>query len=381
MAAFFTACGDDNDDLLVDTTPKPTSPDNPIRNVSRTVMVYMAADNSLTGYASSDLAEMATGSLGLTPDCKLVALVDRKGEKPYIAELQNGEIKKLAYEPQTDYSTADPQKMEQALRWIISSYQSESYALVLWGHASGWYIENDTITRSPRRAYGQDTTGGTSWINIPTLAKTLEALPVHFDFIFADCCNMMSAEVAYELRHSADWLIGSPAEIPGVGAPYDKITPKLFKQGSGAFQDIIDTYAENHPVPLAAANLKEMDAFAEATAQITGTLNMRELDANSVAYYHKRNSQPMFYDMRDMFQHADIPAAAYTAWETQLLRTVPYRHVSSRWDTVLEIYFSSFSLTDDNYGGMSMHFPLARYDGMTINEDVKRMSWWWRINN
>ena len=41
-------------------------------------------------------------------------------------------------------------------------------------------------------------------------------------FIFADCCNFMCLESIYELRQVADYIIGSPAEIPEIGAPYTR---------------------------------------------------------------------------------------------------------------------------------------------------------------
>ena len=78
-------------------------------------------------------------------------------------------------------------------------------------------------------------------MNITQMAKALEGL-TPFKYIFVDCCNMVSAETGYELRNATEYLIGSPAEIPGWGAPYDKIMPSLFKNGSDMYRGIVDAY-------------------------------------------------------------------------------------------------------------------------------------------
>ena len=49
-------------------------------------------------------------------------------------------------------------------------------------------------------------------MNITQMARAMKGLP-KLDYIFADCCNMMCAEVAYELKDATRYLIGSPAEI------------------------------------------------------------------------------------------------------------------------------------------------------------------------
>ena len=56
-----------------------------------------------------------------------------------------------------------------------------------------------------------------------------------------NCCNFMCLEVLYELRNVTDYIIGSPAEIPDQGAPYDEIVPDMFADGR-FYTSIIDKY-------------------------------------------------------------------------------------------------------------------------------------------
>ena len=60
---------------------------------------------------------------------------------------------------------------------------------------------------------------------------------------------MMTAEVGYELRDVTSYLIGSPSEIPGYGAPYDVIIPQLFKNGRELYRGIIEhVYSAKHRI-------------------------------------------------------------------------------------------------------------------------------------
>ena len=67
----------------------------------------------------------------------------------------------------------------------------------------------------------------------PTQASVLKNIP-HLKFIMTDCCNMMCLENLYELRQTCDYFIGSPAEIPDNGAPYDQIVSDMFAGGDKA---------------------------------------------------------------------------------------------------------------------------------------------------
>jgi hypothetical protein len=48
---------------------------------------------------------------------------------------------------------------------------------------------------------------------------------VHLKYIMFDCCNMMCLENLYELRSVADYIIGSPAEIPTAVLPTTRSCP------------------------------------------------------------------------------------------------------------------------------------------------------------
>lgn len=161
------------------------------------------------------------------------------------------------------------------MRYVFSHYPATdgNYGLVLWGHCSGWMIE-DEVEETGRRAYGVDF-GYTvfeerdeRWINIPMMADILKRMP-HLKFILADCCNFMCLENLYELRDVCDYIIGSAAEIPNHGAPYDEIVPDLFSDDGAFYSNIIEKYYTSvwERLPLAVVKTSEMQNLADATRQ------------------------------------------------------------------------------------------------------------------
>ena len=229
----------------------------------RTVIVYMSGENNLDqlGVLDQDLLEMRRASKQIPASDRLVVYVDRlsRSETPFIAEIKNAACDTIMHYA-NDFYSSDPEHFYNVIKTIEEKYPSQEYALVLWGHATSWLVDKDTVAsataraRLQRRAYGQDCgdntiygpekwlNTGRKWMNIPSLANMLRATGYHLHFIFADCCNFMCAENAYELRNVTDYLIGSPAEIPGDGAPYDKIMEELFSRNTTFYQSIIDKY-------------------------------------------------------------------------------------------------------------------------------------------
>ena len=242
VMVLLAACNKDEED------PKPAPPPT-----QRTVIVYMSGENDLasSGFLDDDLLEMQEGSRAIPANNRLVAFVDNVSntQKPFIIELKDGVCDTLQ-QYEEDFYASDPERFASIIETIVKAYPSEEYGLVLWGHANGWLVTSDSVAQgraaAPRQAYGADNGSNHSygvqrWMNITQMARALKSLP-HFAFIFADCCAMMNVEVAYELRQATDFLIGSPAEIPGNGAPYDVLTKDFFLQTDDFYRTIIDDY-------------------------------------------------------------------------------------------------------------------------------------------
>lgn len=395
------ACGSDDDN------GSGTPPETPAR---RTVMVYMAAENNLSVFAESDFNEMLRGSQSMPDNVNLIVFTDATGKYgyPQIRKIKGGKaVTDSGYNPEkTDFYSSDPQRMEDALRYMMDRYPAEDYGLILWGHAGGWLIENDSIAGSkPHRAYGYDNgtdtpgSDGRKWMNIPTLAKVLGRLPERFRFIFADCCNFQCAEVAYELRGAADYIIGSPAEIPDVGAPYDKIVPCLYDTSDDFYKSVADAYFDQvysgYRVPLSVIKTSEMENLAAATRAIMPLLaDGREASmADSTYYYLGLNTDSgwlkILPDINDAVRQNLKDPKAYSDWKAMLDRTVVYSRWTGQWitDRLLEYEFGPgachtvFANDAERYGGMSMFFPQRKLNDYRSTRDhnriISKMQWYY----
>lgn len=387
--------------------PEPT-PEPPVTLAQRTVLVYMAAENDLgtESYLANDYKELLEGSKQLKSNQHLLALIDSCGTNnpPHIVEFTNGKAVEL-YRYAEEFSTADPDKLREVMQWAIDNYPAQDYGLVLWGHASGWAISTDSIAKT--RAYGQDrgTDGGNlgkRWMNITQMARSLEQLP-HLKYIFADCCCFQCLESAYELRKVADYLIGSPAEIPGDGAPYDLLIPDFFSESSTFYKDICNTYYQyyldgypkdpnysylsGYSVPLSAIDLNQMDALADATAKLMKSFmpqSPAQLDLTGLPFYFA-SDKPVMYDTKSVFHKHSTDSNAYATWLSVYNKAVPHQLVSRQWMTIystLTYAFSQFPTSDDEYGCTSMFFPQASYSSASYryNQRISQMQWYNAVN-
>ena len=383
----------------------------------RTVLVYISGECSLWDFVDYDMDEMKNGSQTIG-DNNLLVYVDRgyshgkpneQKEIPWLARIHKGQfvdsvsIKDIVNEMNLtpaktsvtdDPYASDPQVMEGVLRYAFKKYPSKNndYGLVLWGHGTGWLIK-DSIgynALARQKAYGVDTgknadTDNGIWLNIPTMAKMLSKLP-HLTFIFGDCCHTMCLEVAYELRHVTDYLIGTPAEIPGEGAPYQTVVPALFEKTT-FWKSIVDRYYEQraggYDVPLSVIKTSEMENMANATNTVLKSIAPKFEGgypdmSNLIYYYYDFSNYQEFYDANDfILKYAE--EGDYNSWKQALEKTVIYKKMATRWMTnkyPWSTYYGDFEVTENHYGGVSMFVPKYILQH-TDNDYIKQMGWYY----
>jgi len=353
---------------------------------TQSVLVYIAGDNNLQSFIMSDVRQMVEGSKQLAKDCNLVLFVDQKGRLPYFMKVENGDTIRIETLKES-VKTSDAETLSMAMKWLTEHYSARNYGLVLWGHADGWLVWKPSKSR-PRHAYGQDTTDGESWMNISEMAQALATLP-RLRFIFADCCCFQSVESAYELRNTADYIIGSPAEIPGEGAPYQTIIPLLFSQQDNFYQLVAEAYnsqlSEGYPEPMAVVKTSEMENLAQATGTALKqcAVNLQTdgyPDVDELIYYFDQS----LFDMNDfMLRYASDNV--YTEWRRTFEKAVPCRLMTDVWMANHVPYldfnsttFRDFEITAERYGGISMFVPQEKTSSFykQQNERIKEMQWY-----
>lgn len=123
----FTACNQDDDPV-------------PAEKVTRTVLAYIMADNSLSGFASIDIDEMMKGMEAVDASLyNLLVYVDdasREGSQSYkfptlyrLSKDKNGNVVKETVKEYKEQVSTDPAVMQEVLKRAFTEYPAESYGL------------------------------------------------------------------------------------------------------------------------------------------------------------------------------------------------------------------------------------------------------------
>lgn len=202
--------------------PLLTPPDNLFQNAPTkwTVMVYMAGD-TLETFGIEDFLEMS--AIGSTDDVNLVVQFDRTAglDANYgnWTDTRRGLVS-AGDTPAATWGTSlgevnmgTASSLSDFVTWGMNTYQADNYALVMWGHGSGFDVSYDDIT-------------GDS-ISAKELNQVLSTTPDAIDLVGADACLMATTEFAYEIKDSAAILVGSQELEPGQGWNYTPVLKDL----------------------------------------------------------------------------------------------------------------------------------------------------------
>jgi hypothetical protein len=341
---FLAGCDKDKEAGLPDVT------------VTRTVIVYMAGDNDLSGDALVDLEEMRRGYTAT--GANLVVLADVAGEAPYLLQIDEAGGQKIKTYP--EFNSADAAKMGSVLGEIINMYPAGHYGLVLWSHGTSWLPAGVQL-----KSFVED---GGRQMDIIDLAT---ALPLRFDFILFDACLMGAVEVAYELKDKTDVLIASSTETIYKGFPYDLIMPELLAPEvnlTRVAQKYFNYYdgqrGAYRSATISVTNTHELDALAEATALVIGStpFDMANFDRTAVQRLDVYEEQYVF-DFLDFTAKA-FPQADLIALREQLNKTVIYKAHTPRF---IEEYDISA------YCGLSCYIPHPQRND--LNTYYQQLKW------
>lgn len=201
--------------------------DNIPMKPNRTVLFYMAGDNSLRGEMQEKI-DALTEAWNIDGNNHLLIYEDKGlDQTPCLLEIKNnskgkGEIKVLK-EYTKEENSASPEVFSRVLNDMILFYPGSDYGLVMFSHGSGWLPEG--IYSSNTRSIAMD---GQQEFDLQDFAKCIPQK--QFRFIIFESCLMASVEVAYELLGKADYILASSAEIvsPGFTPLYKKLLPLIY---------------------------------------------------------------------------------------------------------------------------------------------------------
>ena len=360
--------------------------------VSRTVLVYMAAENTLDGNAGKNIEGMLAGMSRmplLSEGGNLLVYLDPESDvegssAPRLYRIgitPEGIVSKETVSTYPEHNSASPEVLSQVIGETCNRYPADEYGLILWSHGTGWLPANSIYAQAGRsaasaettnrrgldRAFGQD---GREWMELDELAS---ALPDdRFDFIVFDARYMGNGEGAYALRDKTDYLIGAPTEILSEGMPYEKIVPYLFSEQPDlpgicrAFYDYYTGHPYGGVFRSATISLIRTDELENLAGTVRGIIASNPGGAASVnvssLQRFDRFRYPSIFDMGDYLERFATPEQL-ADFQRQMARTVPCCYHTP--------IFINYEIR--KFSGMGMYVPQSGYPD--LNASYERLEW------
>lgn len=272
--------------------------------VNRTVLFYLAADNSLRSETALKIAALAA-SAGQVPERSHLLVyedggTEQGGRLSEIVPGVNGAPARVQtvkeYGPVNSASRA---AFSRVLNDVVLGFPASDYGLVMFSHGSGWLPAGTYRTTRSVAMDGEDEFD---------LGAFADGIPDgQFRFIVFESCLMAGVEVAYELRNKTGYLLASSAEIvsPGFMPVYDKLLGSLFRPEpdltgfASAYYDYVQqqsgdeascTVSVLRPVEL--TSIKSLLATAESRVR-----DWKQLPRDSIQHFDRREKNRLFYDL------------------------------------------------------------------------------------
>lgn len=408
--------------VLLASCHKDEEEEKPTRHYGRTVMVYMAMQNSLgsSNYHKGDSTEIVNGMAFIPENDRLLLFID-DAERPRIYELSKDcaaidPKTKLPYGPKLlkqwkqEVSSASKATLTEVLQYMRTNYESESYGLVMGSHATGW-LPTDMSTSSNnsnrRKTFGIDVGPDGSMRNdkgvagsvpdqmeIVDVAEAIRASGVHLMYLLFDACLMQNIEVDYALRGVTDYIIASPISISAEGAYYtDLVHYGLF---SGDAADVARTYVDyykgNGTIPykdgygtvLSCVRTADLERFALQMHDLLYALaansryavyNGGELDlmatlkranmSNALNYHPYSSSfyyRPHYYDLVSTFRCLGATDDQLNLLANSLNNIIAYQGATESFWIGPGVYkFQTMPESESEWCGVSMFVPQQIY--------------------
>lgn len=334
----------------------------PVQNIKRTVMIYLIGSDLETkhGSASGDIEEMIAADID---PAKTQVLICTGGSKTWhtagVSADENA-IFLLGQDGITKVNStakknmADPDTLEDFLRFSVGNYPADRYSLILWDHGGG-----------PVCGYGHDEQYN-NMMSITQLRSAISSsLSGKLEMLGFDACLMGSAECGWMFRDVAEYYVASEELEPGYGWNFDFLSdlPRC-ANGADMGKLIVDTYFEFYDdlftkrpllrtdITLSCTDLSQIAAVESGIDNLFADVNETILagkisEASRCRFRSKafgKDSASFEYDLIDLTHITDLLSTEYPA-EAQALKTALKNYV---------VYSRS---NTENAGGVSIYHP------------------------
>ena len=379
---------------------QPTEPAEPDAPAKLTLIVYMAADNDLEQYAIENLKAMEKADF---ENINVLALIDRaegydetngNWTDTRLFEVLHDDTdsgllvsKRLDCPPlglsarlRTELDMGNYNVLKNLIAFAKSQYEAEQYALIIWGHGTGWRYSNPVSYR----AVGIDEKTDT-FMTVCDMGKALKNQDLAV--IGFDTCFGGVFENLYELQYSSEYLVASPGVSPSSGWDYKNLLETISQRDVSA-SDIANLMAENSPVHTTVVNTSRiqniMNALEDFSEQLSSTIiNSTTRNSafnalfNAKSYSYTQYPCDMYidiFDMANIYAESEKPSLSEAA---EKLKTAISRAGHTRNSRTVEIGLHLIPLKSAhtaNYYHSEDY--LKDPANMTQGAFIKESQWW-----
>jgi hypothetical protein len=284
-----------------------------------TVLVYMNADNDLEQFGMINMNEMEAVAAG--DAVSVVVQMDRAagfdatdgdwtGAKRFLIRYDDNvnTITSPVLEEIGEIDMGDPAALREFIAWGQSTFPAEHYLLIIWNHGSGW---RGRTSSAPTRGVSFDDSSG-AFIRTVDLPGAVQATP-RLDVIAFDASLMQMLEIAYQMRDSCDFLVGSEESPPGHGYPYHYWLERLVARPTMTPRELGDTlatemlryYGTNSNITQSVLDMREVGGVAQAVDAL-GQALLAAAPAHSAALTDARDAAEHFayIEYKDLYDYA-----------------------------------------------------------------------------
>lgn len=290
----------------------------------RTVLVYLIADNSLSGYAAPNIVSMQQ-SMDSLLGTRLIVFYNKLGGDCSLIEIEQGQKSVSEVKVLKQYPSGTNPCLPATLSQVIADTRAlapaiKGYSMIMWSHGSGWLPHNMRPARvAPKPAakgitklitdiepsgaqysFGDGLYSFSSTFEINDLAAALPS-DMKFEYIAFDACFMAGVEVAYQLRDKTKYFIASSAEILGAGFPYTDAMPYILGNDAiGIARSFYNYYNAKSGVwrsaTIATIDCSKLENVATELSKLV------DLGGTPVAMqqFGRGSFRNLFYDLADM---------------------------------------------------------------------------------
>ena len=353
---------------------------DPVVPKGRTILVYLALDNSLSNEMLDVHASLMQGWKNSNKEGSLILFADSRGdEKPLLIQIREhkGVVIADTLLRYDNTNSASPELLSRVIADTKLIAPADSYGMLLFSHATGWL---------PAKAFQNPTRWGAAVSNNenPILHSIFEdsgremefsdfaaAIPDGmFEFIASEMCFMSSVETAYALRNKTKYLLAAAPEVlsPGFEPIYKtslsllyKPTPDLEGFGQKFFDYFDGLQGAYQSAAISLVKISEMQALANFTRKINLALTQDQIDKVQV---YDRNGRPnVFFDFRDYV--AQVASTKEMEQLDELLdKAVIFKRSTPK---LINIYIPKHS-------GLSVYIPQAGLP--RLNEAYEDTDWY-----